>query len=85
METDLTDEELLQIYGGSQQVIISNVPYVYDIDGTPLQGQAMIALDQGHGSPVYAFDGQIYRIVGVNISGTVYDLPGNNPFIPGPY
>jgi hypothetical protein len=85
MKTDLTEEELLQIYGGSQQVIYGNLPYVYDIDGTPLQGQALIALQQGHGSPVYAFVGEIYRTVGVNINGTVYDLPGDNPFIPGPY
>jgi len=78
MKTDLTPEELLQIYGGSSD-------YIDGIDGTPLQGEAIVAMNSGHGQPMVAFDGEIYRPVAVTIGDKTYDLPGDNPDHPGPY
>jgi len=80
MKNDLTAEELLAVYGGS-----GDIPYVDGIDGTPLQGQAILAANSGHYPLWIEFDGQITRAVAVLINGTYYDLPGNNPAHPGPY
>jgi hypothetical protein len=81
MKTDLTAEELLSIYGGSGE----GYTYIDGIDGTPLQGWAVVQLALGHGQPIVAFDGEIYRPVAVRFGDKAYDLPGDNPDHPGPY
>lgn len=81
MKTELTVDELLAVYGGSG----NSIPYVTGIDGTPLQGQAIIAADSGHYPLWIEFDGQVNRAVAVEINHVFYDLPGNNPAYPGPY
>jgi hypothetical protein len=79
MKKDLTVDELLAVYGGS------DVPYIDGIDGTPLQGQAILAAASGRYPLLLAFDGEINRAVAVEINGVYYDLPGDNPDHPGPY
>jgi len=81
MENELTIEELLAVYGGSQVTSWNGVPYVYDIDGTPLQGQALNAYITGHGDRIAVND----VTVGVRLGDKIYDLPGDNPLIAGPY
>jgi len=79
MKEDLTAEELLAVYGGSYE-------YVDHIDGTPLQGQAIIAAESGKYNLVLAqYPDGLVRAVAVTINGKDYDLPGDNPNHPGPY